>query len=81
MINIVNSQISNCGFTDMVTSETKDCDEFRVGFDRYGQQSLKSNRRSNRTKGLSVVHYKVSDTTRISAPYKEAAPFVNYNKK
>ena len=40
--------------------------EFRVVFDRYDPQSLKNNTRSNRAKVLSVVHYKVSDTTRIS---------------
>ena len=45
-INIANSQISNCDhfakfFTDMVTSKTEDCSEFRVGFNRYDPQSLK----------------------------------------
>lgn len=39
-INIANSQISNCDgftkpFTDMITNEAEDCDEFSVACDRY----------------------------------------------
>ena len=54
-INIANSQISNYDdfatcFTDMITIETEDCGEFRVVYDRYDQQSLKNNTRSNRKK-------------------------------
>ena len=60
-INISSSQISN-----WVKNKTDDYDEFRVVFDRYDPKSLKNNTRSNRTKGLSAVYYKVSDTTRIS---------------
>ena len=70
-INIANSQISNYAdfskcFTDMIPMETEDCGEFRVVYDRYDPQSLKNNTRSSRKKKLSAVHYKVSDTTRIS---------------
>ena len=70
-INIANSQISNYDdfakcFTDMITNETEDCGEFHVVYDRYNPQSLKNNTRYNRKKELSAVHYKVSDTTRIS---------------
>lgn len=51
----------------MITSETEDCDEFRVWFDRYDPQLFKKNNtRSKRAKGLSAVYYNVSDTTRIS---------------
>ena len=51
----------------MITSETEDCDEFRVWFDRYDPQLFKKNNtRSKRAKGLSAVYYKVSDTNRIS---------------
>ena len=65
-MNIANSQISNYDdfakcFTDMITNETED-----VVYDRYDPQSLKNNTRYNRKKELSAVHYKVSDTTRIS---------------
>ena len=38
-------------------------DAFLVVFDKYDPQSSENNTRSNRTKGLSAVHYKVSDTT------------------
>ena len=70
-INIANSQIINYDdfakcFTDIITIETEDCGEFRVVYDRYDPPSLKNNTRSNRKKKLSAVHYKVSDTTRIS---------------
>ena len=70
-MNIANSQISNYDdfakcFTDMITIETENCGEFPVVYDRYDQQSLKNNTRSNRKKKFSAVHYKVSDTTRIS---------------
>lgn len=59
-INIANSQISNCDgftkpFTDMITNEAEDCDEFSVVCDRYDAKSLKNNRRSSRTKGLFAV--------------------------
>ena len=50
----------------MITSETEDCDDFRVWFGRYDPQLLKNNTRSKRAKGLSAVYYNVSDTTRIS---------------
>ena len=36
-----------------------------VVFDRCDPHSLKNNAKCNRTKGLSAVHYKVSDTTKI----------------
>ena len=50
----------------MITNETEDCDKLWVGFYRYDRHSLKYNTRFNSTKGLSAVHYKVSDTTRRS---------------
>lgn len=61
-INVANRQISNCDdfakcFTDMTTNETEDCHESRVVINRYDQQSLENNARSNRTKGHSAVHY------------------------
>ena len=70
-INIANSQVSNYDdfakcFTDMITKETEDCGGFHVVYDRYDPQSLKNNTRYNRKKELSAVHYKVSDTTKIS---------------
>ena len=67
-INIANSQVSNYDecFTDIITNETEDCGEFHVVYDRYDPQSLKNNTRYNRKKELSAVHYKVSDTTKIS---------------
>ena len=65
-INIANCQISNCDEFVMITNETEDCSEFRVVFYRYDPHSLKNNARSNRTKGFSAVHYKVSDATKIS---------------
>ena len=56
-INIANSQISNYDdfakcFTDMITSETEDCGEIRLVYDRYDPQSLKNNTRSNRKKNF-----------------------------
>ena len=70
-MNIVNSQTSNYDdfakcFSDMIANETEDCGEFHVVYDRYNSQSLKNNTTYNRKKELSAVHYKVSDTTRIS---------------
>ena len=50
----------------MRTNEIENCDEFRVVLDRYNPQSLKNNTRSNRTKGLPALHYKVCDTSRLS---------------
>ena len=49
----------------MRTNETENCDKFLVVFDRYDPQSLKNSTRSNKTKGLPAVHYKVSDTSRL----------------
>ena len=53
-------------------------DAFLVVFDKYDPQSSENNTRSNRTKGLSAVHYKASDTTRIS--HFSTKPFLTSNK-
>ena len=79
-INIANSQVSNYDdfakcFTDIITNETEDCGEFHVVYDRYDPQSLKNNTRYNRKKELSAVHYKVSDTTKISITFKRSSSF------
>ena len=69
-ISIKKRQIQNCSdfascFINMINHQASDYDEVRVIFDRYETRSLKSITRANRTKGLSAVHYKVSDATKI----------------
>ena len=49
----------------MINHQASVYDEVRVIFDRYETRSLRSITRTYRTKGLSAVHYKVSDATKI----------------
>ena len=49
----------------MINHQASDYDEVRMIFDRYETRSLKSITRANHTKGLSAVHYKVSDAAKI----------------
>ena len=62
-VDIVKSQIKNCKdfvrtFLNIIQSEINI-------FDCYDPQSLKSNTRANRTKGLSAIRYKIADSTKI----------------
>ena len=87
-INIANSQLNNCDdiakcFTDMITNKTEDCDKFRVEFDRYDPKSLKNKLRSNETEEPSAVHYKGSDTARIThlLTKQSLSSVLTYNKR
>ena len=52
-------------FLNIIKTETNGYNEGRIIFDRYDQKSLKANTSANPIAGLSVVHYEVSDSTKI----------------
>ncbi|XP_057308922.1 uncharacterized protein LOC130647177 [Hydractinia symbiolongicarpus] len=53
-------------FTERVLQISRGCDEIRLVFDRYIENSLKARTRKHRTSG-NEVRYKVSDNTNISS--------------
>ena len=68
-INIKKSKIKNCQefaepFINIVLHEATGCDEIRVVFDRYIEDSLKAQTRSKQTGNL-PVHYRVLEETQI----------------
>ena len=71
-VDIQKFQIKNCSdfvkcFLNIIKTETNGYNEGRIIFDRYDQKSLKANTspKANPIAGLSVVHYEVSDSTKI----------------
>ena len=63
-------------FVNIINNETKEYDEVRIIFDRYGPESLKSNMRASCTLGLSAVRYKIADNTKIG--HLETKEFISY---
>ena len=66
-INIKKSKVSTChdfaeSFSEIILSHVR-CEEIRVVFDRYDENSLKSQTRCSRINGIAPVQYRATDTT------------------
>ena len=72
-----------CRHDKTKTNKTEDCDKFWVEFGRYEPKSLKNKLRSNETERFSAVHYKVSDTARIThlLTKQSLSSSLTYNKR
>ena len=67
---IKSESIENCAeFASILCKRVKNrafkFDEVRIIFDRYDVKSVKANTRAGRIEGITPVHYKVTDSTRI----------------
>ena len=69
-INIKKSKLSTCrhfaeSFSEIILSHARRYGEIRVVFDRYDENSLKSQTRCSGIDGIVPVQYRVIDTTQI----------------